>query len=496
MSNNIQPLVYFKDDQASSFTVDVTPLLLTGETVTSVTIVQTIPATTPMLTYGTPVVPTSSTTFTLPANSGVLGTTYGTQLQVTTSGARTLTVTIAVLVDIDLSVPYSTKSPNAFQALVDSIQAGDASVGTAFFMLPAGTDVSQGFVKWSLIDSLGTLYSTGNAYSYTINNGSMSTDVTALAVVNVPSETPPTLEAQRYQIRWELHLDPTNPTNVQVMSEGVTVLGQSSVPLGPDSPVEMYGDLAQPGLVLDRLYASVGIEVYQGNNLVVHYSVVNTKSRVSGGWYYSTQIDTSVLKASLEPFNLSWKYNDGSGPNNRETGRLYVVNSSMLNAIEDVRQLVMKARTTMLGFPDTLFDTTTIIAWLRRAKDMFNAASGMITSFDMTNASGGIREYWLSYAEVAMLRAQYLAEGEKAFEFQGQAISLNTDKTQYYQGLADTLQQRLDAEMKPFKQNLKIMAVTSGDGDLDNASGQIGAMGAIGIGLNAVSPGYGYRRYW
>ena len=367
-------------------------------------------------------------------------------------------------------------------------------MGTAYFMLPAGTDASQGSVRWSLIDSVGTLYSSGNAYSYSIENSSMATAVTALAVVNVPSSTPATLEAQRYQIRWELYLNPSNVAPDQVLSEGVTVLGQSSVPLGPDSPVEMAGDIAQPGIVIDRLYANVALEIYSGNRVVQTAIPVVNKARVSGGWYYSMQIDTSGMPATLEPYTLSWKYSDVTGPVTRETGRLLLVNPSILNAIEDVRALVMKARTTMLGFPDTLFDTTTIVSWLRRAKDMFNASSGMITNFDMTNATGGIREYWLSFAEVAMLRAQYLAEGEKAFDFQGQAISLNTDKTQYYQTLADTLQQRLESEMKPFKQNLKIMAFTSGDGNLDNAQGQMGAMGAVGISLNVVSPGYGYRR--
>ena len=494
MSNDQAPLVYFKDSQAASFAVDLTPYLVGLETVVTAVVTQVQPTTVPALTHGTVTVNNPATSITIPVNGGTLGTTYGLALQITTSNAATIELTLAVLIDLDLNVPYSTKSPNAFQSLVDNIQAGDASVGTAYFMLDAGTDASQGYVRWSLIDSVGTLYSSGNAYNYAIDNGSMSTSVTALAVVNVPSSTPATLESQRYQIRWELYLDPLSTTPAQVLSEGVTILGQSSVPLGPDSPVEMTGDMAQPGIVIDRLYANVSLEIYSGNRVVQAAIPAVNKARVSGGWYYSMQIDTNGLPATLEPYTLSWKYSDGVGPVTRETGRLLLVNPSILNAIEDVRQLVMKARTTMLGFPDTLFDTTTIVSWLRRAKDMFNAASGMITYFDMTNATGGIREYWLSYAEVAMLRAQYLAEGEKAFDFQGQAISLNTDKTQYYQTLADTLQQRLDAEMKPFKQNLKIMAYTSGDGNLDNAQGQIGAMGAVGIGLNVVSPGYGYRR--
>ncbi|MEK9322795.1 hypothetical protein, partial [Escherichia coli] len=61
--------------------------------------------------------------------------------------------------------------------------------------------------------------------------------------------------------------------------------------------------------------------------------------------------------------------------------------------------------------------------------DAFNGAYGQFTSFTMTNARGPIREYWLLYAELAAIQSQYLAEGEKAFNYQGAAISLEVDRT-------------------------------------------------------------------
>ena len=115
MTNDQQPLVYFKDNHAASFAIDLTPYLVGLETAVTASVVQTQPATSPALTHGTVTINNPATSLTLPLDGGVLGTTYGMQIQVTTSNAATIELTIAVLVDVDLNVPYSTKSPNAFQ---------------------------------------------------------------------------------------------------------------------------------------------------------------------------------------------------------------------------------------------------------------------------------------------------------------------------------------------------------------------------------------------
>jgi hypothetical protein len=106
----------------------------------------------------------------------------------------------------------------------------------------------------------------------------------------------------------------------------------------------------------------------------------------------------------------------------------------------------------------------------------------------MLNAKGGIREYWLRFAEVMALRSQFLAEGEKVFNFSGQAISLEVDRTQYYQTLADNIQSYLDAEGKQVKQNLIKKGITAGDGDVSDLSAmRRGANGAVAITLTPAT---------
>ena len=135
------------------------------------------------------------------------------------------------------------------------------------------------------------------------------------------------------------------------------------------------------------------------------------------------------------------------------------------------------------------------MTWLRRGGDYFNGAYGQFTNFTFTNATGPVREYWLMSAEKAALESQYMAEGEKAFNFQGAAISLDVDRTQYIDNAIGKIQSVLDAELKMLKQNLIIKGNTKGPGNMDPTALQYGAIGAVGVTLTAASMwgrGYSY----
>jgi hypothetical protein len=196
-------------------------------------------------------------------------------------------------------------------------------------------------------------------------------------------------------------------------------------------------------------------------------------------------MSTANVPATLDPYIVSWKFSNARGPAYRDTGQLFVVNPSIMRSVKGVEAMVSKAKTTLLGFRDELFSVSTIMTMLARGRDSFNAAAGMFTQFTMTGADSFIREYWMRYAEVALLEAQYLLEGEKAYNFAGQAISLDVDRTQYYQSLADSIKSRLSEEIKPIKQNLLKKGLISGDGSMTNLN--IGSTGPLGLSVSPVS---------
>ena len=96
-------------------------------------------------------------------------------------------------------------------------------------------------------------------------------------------------------------------------------------------------------------------------------------------------------------------------------------------------------------------------------------------------------------SEALALTSQELAEAEKAFDFQGAAISLNVDRAAAYGAMADKIQGRLDSELKPVKQNLIIKGQTNGDGSADPSKLGRGAIGSVGITITPASPWGPYR---
>jgi hypothetical protein len=389
---------------------------------------------------------------------------------------------------------YQTQNPDAFNTLLGEIASGEAAIGRAVFAFPASVDPVGGFVLWTLLDQNGVEYSSGNAFEYNIISNGVSNRVEARGVVNVPTDVPSTLDGQQYQIRWTLQLGDQQ----YFLFENLRVTSMNTVPQGPSDVVEFAGDTATIQVVLDKPYETVGIEIYQHNEKIVPLVMVQNKKKVADGYLYTADIDTSAfpeIQAALEPYTVSWVYYNsaaGSNTKNRQISRLFVINASIAQATEDMRSMIQRAIMTIDHREDMVFTTPLLLAFLRMGRDGFNGAHGMFTAFTMTNAQGPIRYFWLKYAELHALRSQFLAEGEKAFNFQGQQISLDVDRTNYYQQLADNWQQILDNEAKPVKQNLIKKGVIGGDGSTSTTAVQMGATGSVGI---TVTPATQYGKY-
>jgi len=490
----MNPFVFVKQEGSNlPASLDLTQFLSVGETITpgSLVVSSLSPATAVPLSVSSMTESASGVTFTLVGGEDTIS--YGIRFRYTTNLASTKEFLAAVVVRSSLNVPYSTKNPFAYQSLVDEVAAGDAAVGKGFFVLPTGADAVNCYVLWELMDSQGNIFSSGNAYDISMTVDTFATTVEANAVIHVPSSVPPSLDGQKYQLRWSLVDAATNESTYAF--ESIRVVGVTTDPLGTQDNVELHGDQAVVSIILADLYDTVGFEVfspYTNQKLLNFTQIVNPK-RTSAGWYYQGVVNTLSLSPSLSPYILSWKYFNSSTQwsNFRETSRMFVLNATMMNAIEDARRTVNRAKATLFQFADLVFDTQTLIGFLRRGMDTFNGAGGYATTFDMTDATGGVRDFWIGYSEVAMLEAQALAEGEKAFDFQGQAIQLSVDRTQYYNQAADVLRSRLENSVKPYKANLLTKGVSGGDGNVNSLSG--GARAFVGI---TVHPASQFGRYY
>lgn len=426
---------------------------------------------------------------------GKNGITYGLSLLVNETP-----ITVALYVSETPLFSYKKASPDSFMDLIGSIQAGNSAVSSVTFTLPTDIDLQNGYVLWDLIDGESNILASGNAFEYSIGSNGISNTASAKCLINVPSTLAPTLQNTRYQLRYCLRIK--NQEFYQF--ETLRVDGNYTVPIGITDTVELQGTKANMQIVVPQAVDHVIMELYNENKLLASQDLSKYGERVSSGWKYAGIIDTTNMPVSLINYDVVFKYWNSSFSANvyQENAKLWIVNPSILSASRDVLEKINKARMTLYGAPDLIYTMPCIMTWLRRGADRFNAAYGIFTDFTFTNARGGVREYWLMWTELMAVESQYLAEGEKAFDFQGAAISLNVDRTQYLESIRGNLQNALDNEFKPFKQNLLIKGNTGGDGSVGLGIGgtgtpsgatAVGSAGAIGI---TITPATGWGRYY
>lgn len=508
--------VYYKQTNTdTNIAVNLQPQLQPGETIVNMVIGAIAPTTVPAL-VATLVTPVTSPMAQVHLVGGVDRTSYGVPVLAVTSLGRNISETCAIQVNSEANEisPFTVQNPDAFQDLVGTIMAGESAVGTGIFAFTNEIMPQGGSVTWDLLAEDGTVWASGNAFSYQIRSTGFSNTVYAQAVVNVPSNVPPTLEGQKYQIRWTLTLAVQTPIgsaafpNQFFAFEQITVVGLNSVPLGTQPSVELQGSIADLTLVTEELYDTVNVTLYYQNTLVAGpvdvvlpgTPVAQGPQRVSTGWLYQITLDTTNLVVNaIEPFTLIWRYSQSAYPTQvySEHADFWVINPSISLAINDLKATINKARTTLYGRPDLLYPANNVLTFLRRGRDLFNGFKGYFTNFTMINAQGPIREYWLLISSMLALEAQIGGEIEKSFEFQGQAIELRVDRVPMLEAWIGRIQKRIDDEMPNFKTQLINKGNTGGDGSQDPSQLQAGAMGGVGVTMhikgmaNWPSPGYG-----
>lgn len=420
---------------------------------------------------------------------------YGIVVTINTNLGHVLSKTLSVVINQDQDFEFQNKNFDAFNDLVGELQAGDAAIGQASFVFPTPFHADGGTVTWDLVDRDGVVYSSGIAHDYGYEQITANQiRITARAVINSPSDMVPTLQGQNYQIRWRLQIQDRD----YWLSETLVITGPNTVPVGVEDVVELENNDIPVSVVFDHPYENVSLELYYQNEKRVEATSSVNWTKTPDGYLYVGTIQSPInLPASLDAYTIVWSAWNNDQPNlkTRQVGRVFIVNASLMAATEDMRVMLNKSRSTIAGAPDVLFTVPLLLAYLRRGKDAFNGAYGVLTGFTMLNANGSIREFWLKFSEVLALRAQFLAEGEKVFNFSGQAISLDIDRTQFYSQLADNLQQILDNEAKPFKQNLTIKGIINGDGNLGADGGtaqRFGSVGALGI---TLTPATGWGKF-
>lgn len=376
---------------------------------------------------------------------------------------------------------------SAFLQGIGQVVAGSYTSARLSLALPASLDTVDAQLYWELIDQQGRIWTQGQVVelvsiaSQTIPG---QKTISAEAQVAVPSSLPANDAGTTYQLRWALKLRVGQPIyafeNFVVLPPFVQAAGASDV-------IELNGDVCRAQIRLPKAYTNVEYQAYRGNAPLFQSRSATAPVNDSDGFVYTGTVDPSEYsRASLDPYTVIWSYWDGTSVKQRETTQLFVATPVILDAVQDMQTWLNRAYIDSGIQPGTTFQPIDYVKYLRLGRDAFNAAVKP-TNFSMTAADGPIRFFWIGYACVAAARAQYLAEGMKAFDYSGQVVQLNIDRTPFWEQIASVMEGQLLEQVKPFKDNLWKRGNTDGDGS-NTLSLRRGAVGSVGVTIHGLSP--------
>lgn len=319
---------------------------------------------------------------------------------------------------------------------------------------------------------------------------------TWIANITVPkSDNRETIE---YTVVWKF----ISGTDTYKSKEAIQV--EPSVQIRQTESVCLFGDtsfVVNLPIVIDPSTPTVTSSLYEENTLL--FTVPHTDASVSISVNkYTTNLVlplSSVLTASIYPRTLLVNYKSlGALIPETLTYKVWVVTPSILNTASQLENFVNKSRVSNVIL-ELQYAQSDLMLALLRGLEMFNTIGSTLTTFSGLNMQGPFQESWIICSAIALLNAQYLAEGSLAFDFSGQSVNLNIDRTQYLDSMIGKLESRVTDQVLPFKKLLAKSGIVSGDGSAGNKSMQ-GTIGIVTVTQAPTTRIWGrntnFKHYW
>lgn len=143
------------------------------------------------------------------------------------------------------------------------------------------------------------------------------------------------------------------------------------------------------------------------------------------------------------------------------TFNVWPSNSSILGTAKMLEDFLNKAHLKNV-IPELDYTQGDLLQYLARGLGLFNQLE-QLTSFTGTNMKGYMQDAWLTCASYYALASQLQAEGALAFDFSGQTVSLNVDRTPAIESALGRVESQLE-NIKTLKKRLANAGIVSGDG--------------------------------
>ena len=283
---------------------------------------------------------------------------------------------------------------------------------------------------------------------------------------------------QQYHIDWYAE-NTIPPYNAQMKATEYFQVLNVAEPLSYDSAIALL--VNQP--FRDTLMTQFPVEEFEvsimDENNKVYFSdkITNIQSSFANNCYV-TNYDAGVIKQVTDqqmgicPYLVTYNYKTAQGIET-EVHTLYMVSGKAMVVVNNMRRYLDKARNHDVD-PSLRWTDVELIHFVVAGLNRFNVSAPTITGYTISNFPTNFIYLVEKCAEHEALNALYLAEGMRAFDFQGASVQLNVDRTQYLQTKMDEIGSWLDNNLE--KSKALLIRTTQGNG-------------LVGIGLSSLTNG-------
>lgn len=179
-------------------------------------------------------------------------------------------------------------------------------------------------------------------------------------------------------------------------------------------------------------------------------------------------IPTVVPEPSLTAYMLVVRATSSGSAEKTFSYKLWVITPQILSAMHSLEDFVNKSRIENV-IPELRYTDSDLLNYLERGLSMFNTLA-FTTAFTGTNMLGPLLDGWVLCSTYYALCSQILAEGSLAFDFSGQGISLNVDRTPQLDNILGRIESAINDRVVPLKKQLAKQGITAGDGSAGKGS--------------------------
>jgi hypothetical protein len=315
---------------------------------------------------------------------------------------------------------------------------------------------ASGYPKWAVRDPNGMAVMDGV--------GAQVSDGTWQATWNVPKSAPLSNAELRYEIVWEMTTDQGRTVQAteqfDVIDETITEAThrhQKFVALAKRPfPVMKRFTFKPAALSVEIVNSRMDAMVLQSQTFYETNAVPDGDS-----WIYTFVIDASVL-AEDQNYTVLWTFQETvvSVPD-VVYDIIDTVSVRMLQFVPDVRMFIDKYQK-KVGRVQA-YEDSDIFEYIRRGKEIVNAWHPMTSwGTEFSSPLWSIGHLWRLAAVWYGLGAQYLLETDLAFNFSGQTVTLDYDRTGNIDNMQGKLMDLFDKQLTPAKQHLFRMSRPAG----------------------------------